>query len=109
MGYVYTEDGIRNNVNEISKEYIEEWKQERYQKTERVDLTFWYGGENCIGKKKMEEEEQQEDSGIMKEPKMTEKELVTIVNRQKNGNAAGVTGVRAELMKYLIKNSTIRE
>merc|ERR1711874_100190 len=58
--YVYTEDGIKNNVNEISKEYIKEWKQEIYQKTERIDLTFWYGGENCIGKKKEMEEEKQE-------------------------------------------------
>ena len=45
----------------------------------------------------------------MKEPKMTEKELITIVNGQKNGKAAGVDGVRAELLKSLIKNSTIRE
>merc|ERR1712055_1212933 len=103
--YVYSEDGIKNNVNEISKEYIEEWNQEIYQKTERVDLTFWFGGENCIGKKKeMEVEERQEDSGIMKEPKMTEKELVTIVNGQKNGKVAGVDGVRAKLLKSLIKN-----
>ena len=55
------------------------------------------------------EKEKQENSGIMKEPKMTEKELVTIVNGQKNGKAAGVDGVRAELLKSLIKNSTIRE
>ena len=73
-----------------------------------MDLTFWYWGENCIGKKK-ELEEKQENSEIMKEPKMTEKELVTIVSGQKNGKAAGVDGVRAELLKSLIKNSTIRE
>ena len=104
--YVYTEDGIKNNINEISEEYIKEWKQEIYQKTERVDLTFWYGGENCIGKKKeMEEEEKQENNEIMKEPKMTEKELVNIVNGQKNGKAAGVDGVRAELLKSLIKTA----
>jgi len=40
---------------------------------------------------------------------MTEKELVDIVNGQKNGKAAGVDGVRTELLKSLIKNSTIRE
>jgi len=28
--YVYTEDGVRNNFSEISKEYIKEWKQEIY-------------------------------------------------------------------------------
>ena len=81
---------MKYNVNDISKEYIDEWKKEIYQKTKRVDLTFWNGGENCIGKKKeMEEEEKHEDRGIMKEPKMTEKELVTIVNENRNGKAAG--------------------
>ena len=71
-----------------------------------MDLTFWYGGQNCIGKKKeTEEEKKQENNKIMKEPKMTEKELVNIVNGQKNGKAAGVDGVRAELQKSLINNS----
>ena len=51
----------------------------------------------------MEEEENQENSGIMKKTEMTEKELVDIVNGQKNGKAAGVDGVRAELLKSLIK------
>ena len=49
------------------------------------------------------EEENQENSGIMKKTEMTEKELVDIVNGQKNGKAAGVDGVRAELLKSLIK------
>ena len=53
----------------------------------------------------MEEEEKQENNKIMKEPEMTEKELVDIVNRQKNGKAAGVDGVRAELLKSLIKKT----
>ena len=52
-------------------------------KTERVDLSFWYGKEGLKGKKKeMEEEEKQTDSGIMKIPVMTEKELVYITNKQ---------------------------
>ena len=100
---------MKKNINEISEEYLSEWKKEIYQKTERVDLTFWYGKEGLKGKKKeMEEEEMQEDSGIMRVPEMTEKELVSIVNYQKNGKAAGVDGIRAELMKSLIKNNTIR-
>ena len=104
IAYVYAEDGVKHNINDISKEYIDRWKQEIYQKTQRVDLTFWYGGENCIGKKKeMEEEEKNEDDGIMKEPQMIEKELVTIVNKQRNGKATGVDGVRAELLKFLTK------
>ena len=24
--YVYTDDGIKNNINEVSKAYIQEWK-----------------------------------------------------------------------------------
>ena len=80
-----------------------------YQKTEIVDLSLWYGKEGLKGKKKeMEEEEKQTDSGIMKIPVMTEDELVNITNNMKNGKAAGVDGVRAELMKYIIKNDTIR-
>ena len=42
-------------------------EQEIYQKTQRADLTFWYGGEGYIGKKQeMEGNEKDEDSGIMK-------------------------------------------
>ena len=45
----------------------------------------------------------------MKVPEMTEKELVNIVNGKKKVKAAGVDGFRAELLKSLIINSTIRE
>ena len=63
--YVYTEDGIKHNINDISKEYMEKWKQEIYQKTPRVDFTFWYGGDGCKGKKReMAEEEKDINSGI---------------------------------------------
>ena len=106
--YVYTEDGVKHNINDISKEYMDRLKQEIYQKTQRVDLTFWYGGKGCIGKKMEMKEEKDENNEIMKEPQMTEKELVAIVNKQRNGKAAGVDGVRAELLKHLIKNRIIR-
>ena len=46
--YVYTEEGMKKNINEISDEYLKEWKKEIYQKTERVDLSFWYGKEDLI-------------------------------------------------------------
>ena len=63
--YVYTEEGMKKNINEIRDEYFNEWKKEIYQKTERVDLSFWYGKEDLKGKKKeMEEEERQGDSGL---------------------------------------------
>ena len=54
------------------------------------------------------EEERQGDSGIMKIPVMTEEELINIINNMKNGKAAGVDGIRAELIKFIIKNDTIR-
>ena len=46
---------------------------------------------------------------IMKEPVMTEEELVEIINRQRNGKVPGVNGIKAELMKHLIKNKKIRK
>ena len=45
----------------------------------------------------------------MKEPVMTEEELVEIINKQRNGKAAGVDGIKAEVMNYMIKNRRIRE
>ena len=41
--HVYTEEGMKKNINEISDEYLNEWKKVIYQKTERVDLSFWHG------------------------------------------------------------------
>ena len=71
--YVFTEEGERKNVIEISNEYMNEWKKKIYQKTDRIDLSFWYGKEDQIGKKEeMEENEKQGDMEIMKIPVMTE-------------------------------------
>ena len=41
----------KNKAEDVWKEYMESWIIEIYQKTPRIDLTFWYGGENCKGKK----------------------------------------------------------
>ena len=61
---------------------MEACKKEIYQKNPRIDLTFWYGGENSRGKKfEMTEEEKEVNNKIMKEPIMTEEELLEIVNR----------------------------
>ena len=46
---------------------------------------------------------------IMKLPVMTEDELVDIVRKMKNGKAAGIDGIWAELMKYIVRNDTIRK
>ena len=36
---MYTEEGLKKNVIEMSYEYIDEWKKKIYQKTERIDLS----------------------------------------------------------------------
>ena len=54
----------------------------------------------------MMEEEKKEDSKIMEEPIM-EEDLVNI-NKQRNGKAAGVDGLKAEVMKHMIKNRSIK-
>ena len=52
---------MKKNINEISNEYITEWKKMIYQKTGRVDLSFWYGREGLKGKKEEMEEEGKKD------------------------------------------------
>ena len=94
----------------MSGEYIDKWKQTIYQKTGRTDFSFWYGNEKLKGKKKeMEEEERKENSGIMKFPIIREEEMMTVIKNMKNGKAAGVDGVSAELMKFITKNEDIRK
>ena len=41
-------------------------------------------------------------------PVMQEEDLVRIVERQKNGKAAGTDGVKTEEMKHMVKNRRIR-
>ena len=46
---------------------------------------------------------------MMEIPVMTEEDLLGLVNKQKNGKAAGIDGVKSEAMKYLIRNKKIRK
>jgi len=48
--FIYDKKGEKNKTD-VGREYMESWRKEIYQKTPRIDLTFWYGGENCQGKK----------------------------------------------------------
>merc|ERR1711874_355449 len=97
--YVYTQEGEKKEIEEMSDDYINKWKQEIYQKTGRTDFSFWYGTESIKGKKEeMEEEEKTENSGIMKLPVRREGEMIYVIKKMKNGKAAGVDGVSAELM-----------
>ena len=107
---MFTEEGERKTIEEVRNIYIDEWKKKIYQKTERVDFSFWYGKEGLKGKKEeMEEKEKEGDVEIMKLPIMEEDDLVNIVRKMKNGKAAGIDGIRAELMKHIVKNETIRK
>ena len=45
---------------------------------------------------------------MMPLPIMTEEDMVSIIKRQKNGKAAGVDGIKAETMKFMIRNRKIR-
>ena len=42
-------------------------------------------------------------------PILSEKYLIRIVNKQKSGIVAGEDGVKAEAVKYMIKNKKIRK
>ena len=104
--YVYSEEGEKKNIEEMKDEYLDRWKKEIYQKTERINLS-WYGKAGLKGKKEeMEEEEEKGESGIMKLPIM-EEEMIDI-RKMKNGKAAGIDGIRAELIKHIIKMTVLR-
>ena len=107
--YVYTEEGIKKEIMTYTKEYMERWRREVYQKYEKTDFSFWHGDGTTEGaRRKMERELLTENSGIMETPVIMEKDFVEVIKNMKNGKAAGTDGVPAELMKHLIKNENIR-
>ena len=97
----------------VWKLFLETWKKEIYQKEPRMNLTFWYGSEHEIGLKEIMRREEAENRArgeerMMTLPIMTEEDMVAIIKRQKNGKAAGVDGIKAETMKFMVKNRKIR-
>ena len=107
--YVYTDEGMKKEIMECEESFIEDWKKSIYQKMEKTDFSFWYGGDGEKGLKQiMEEELEQEDSEIMKTPTISEEEFVKVIKNMKNGKASGVDNIPAELMKHLIKNEKAR-
>ena len=80
--YVYTQEGEKKEIEEMSDDYVNKWKQEIYQKTGRINFSFWYGTESMKGKKEeIEEEEKTENSGIMKFPVIEEEEMMDVIKK----------------------------
>ena len=101
--FVYTTEGDKKEIKEISREYIDGWKQAVYQKTERVDFSFWYGNDVIKGSKaEMEEEMKNGNSRIMGFPVIKE-ELMKVIRNMKNGKESGVDGVSAALIEIYYK------
>ena len=92
---------------EISEEYVVKWKQTIYQKTDRIDFSFWHGMNGIM--KDMIDKEKKHNSGIMKFPIINEDKLTEVIRNMKNGKASGIDGISAKLMKYMIKDVNIRK
>ena len=108
--YVYTDEGQKIEIMDFEEEYSEEWRKSIYQKYEKTDFSFWYGGKGERGLRDiMLEEMKQENSNIMENPSISEEEFIRVINNMKNGKASGVDDIPAELMKHLIKNGKIRD
>ena len=54
--YVYSEEGVRKEIMEISKKYVDVWKENSFQKNERIDFSFWHG-ENGLMKAMIEKKQ----------------------------------------------------
>ena len=107
--YVYTNEGVKVEIQACGKEYVTRWKEAVYQKEPKTDFSFWYGSENLTGLKEiMNDKLSKGNSGIMEFPPITCKELTEVIKQMKNGKAAGIDDIPAELMKHLIKNEKIR-
>ena len=57
----------------------------------------------------MQIEASKEGSDIMQIPAIDEEELVATINNMRNGRAAGIDGIRSEVMKFIIKDETIKK
>ena len=105
--YIFNENGEKKEIIEIKEEFTTSWKTNVYQKADKTDFSFWYGKG---GKREaMLVEEKEENSEIMKFPEIEEKELVDTINGMRNGKAAGIDGIKSELMKFIIKDDKIKK
>ena len=106
--YIYTEQGEKMEIKTCRREFIDKWTKQVYQKLNKADFTFWSDKEVGI-RQEMEKMMLEEESGIMKNPIISEKELVDTINSMKNNKATGVDNIPAEVMKALIKDEQARQ
>merc|ERR1712121_257325 len=85
---------------------MKDWSEQVYQKLEKADFSFWYNEENGE-KQNMIEQMKDVNSGIMRNPVISEKEFVETINRMKNNKATGVDNIPAELIKVLLKDYSL--
>ena len=108
--FIFTEQGDKHEIMSCKNDFIKDWTKYVYQKLEKADFSFWTGDDKQKGmKQQMEEEMTEEDSEIMCNPVITEKEFTDTINNMKNNRASGVDNIPAELMKVLIKDDQTRK
>ena len=106
--HIFTEEGEKQEIGMCKKEFISSWTKQVYQKLEKANFSFWYDKDHGQ-KTRMINELSEENSDIMENPIISEKEFVDTINNMKNGKATGVDNIPAELMKALIKDNKVRE
>ena len=105
--FIYTEEGDKKEIGLYKKEFMSKWTHQVYQKLEKADFSFWYDREHGQ-RQSMLKLMTEEESDIMENPVISEKELTDTINNMKNNKATGVDNIPAELMKALIKDDQIR-
>ena len=108
--YIFGVDGDneKKEIMECKSEFMNKWLTQVYQKLNKADFSFWYNREEGEMQKMIKLMENG-NSGIMEDPVILEDEFVNTINKMKNGKASGVDNIPAEVMKALIKDSTVRE
>merc|ERR1711888_123855 len=111
--YIYTDDEEKKEVKEIWEEFVNYWRITIYQKDNSRVSEKWYGNNKNKGWRisyvsyldnliKKEEEKK-----IMQIPIINEEELLERSNNLKNGKAAGIDGVKGEVIKKMMKDKKI--
>ena len=106
--YIFDDEGEKTEIMDCRSEFLNKWATQVYQRLSKADFSFWNNSEGGEMQRMIELMENG-DSGIMEDPIIGEKEFVDTINNMKNGKASGVDNIPAEVMKALIKDTTVRE